>query len=142
MELHELTSDLAVAGQIGPADIPVLAAKGIRAIICNRPDGEAPEQPSYREIERAAAALGIEIVYQPVQSGAMGDGDVQAFEKALNTLPKPALAYCRSGTRCAALWSLSEVRRRPVQDIVRRAMEAGYDLRGLLPRLEEASRKP
>ncbi len=137
MELKKLTDDLAVAGQIDPADMQQLAAEGIRAIICNRPDGEAPDQPSYREIEKAAAAQGIKTVYQPVISGAIGDGDVLAFEQALGELPKPVLAYCRSGTRCTALWSLGEAGKRPVDDILTRALKAGYDMSGLLPRLQK-----
>jgi sulfide:quinone oxidoreductase len=139
MKLHKLTDDLAVTGQIDPRDIPLLAAKGIRAIICNRPDGEAAEQPSYRQIEEAAAAQGMKIVYQPV-SGVIGDADAQAFGKALGDLPKPVLAYCRSGTRCTALWSLSEAGKRPVQEILQRTMQAGYDMTGLVPRLEKARR--
>ena len=27
------------------------------------------------------------------------------FDKALQDLPKPILAYCRSGTRCTMLWA-------------------------------------
>src|SRR5271165_6202824 len=136
MELRKLTEDLAVTGQIDPADVPQLAAQGIRAIICNRPDGEAPDQPLYRSIEQAAAAQGMQIVYQPVVSGAIGDEDVEAFEKVLETLPKPVLAYCRSGTRCTALWSLSEAGKRPVEQILMMARNAGYDMTPLLPRLQ------
>lgn len=135
MALNKLTDELAVAGQIAPADVPALAAEGIRAIICNRPDGEAFEQPPFQDIERAAAENGVQIIYQPVQTGAIGDADVLAFEAAVNDLPKPVLAYCRSGTRCTALWALSEAGKRPVQEILDRAMKAGYDMSGLAPRL-------
>jgi sulfide:quinone oxidoreductase len=135
MDIRKLTDELAVAGQIVPGDIPDLAAAGIRAIICNRPDGEAPGQASYSEIEKAAAANGIEIVYQPVSPNSIADSDAEAFGKALSELPKPLLAYCRSGTRCAVLWSLSEAGKRPAEDILRTAARAGYDLTPFLPRL-------
>jgi sulfide:quinone oxidoreductase len=137
MELHKLTDDLAVSGQIEPGDIPALAAKGVRAIICNRPDGEAPGQPAYREIEQAAKAQGMQALYQPVVSSAITDADVETFDRALESLPKPILAYCRSGARCTALWSLGQAGKRPTGDILMTALEAGYDLRGLLPRLEK-----
>jgi sulfide:quinone oxidoreductase len=140
MRLPKLTDDLAVTGQLDPSDVASVAEEGIRAIICNRPDGEASDQPLHREIEREAAARGIAFVYQPVVSGAIADADAIAFEGALRELPKPVLAYCRSGTRCAALWSLSEAGKRSVDDILARTRQAGYDMTALLPRLEKAKR--
>jgi|SRR5271165_281839 len=140
MELRKLTDSLFVSGQIEPAEVPLLAAQGIRALICNRPDGESPEQPTAKAIEEAAAAHGIEIVYQPVVSSSISDADVEAFGKALETLPGPMLAYCRSGTRCTILWALSEAGKRPLQDILLRTMRAGYDMSPIVSRLEQRQR--
>ncbi len=135
MQLRRLTNELAVAGQINPSDVPGLAAQGIRAIICNRPDGEGPDQPAYAEMEKAAAANGIKIAYQPVVPTSISDDDAATFGKLLDELPKPALVYCRSGMRSAALWALSQAGKQPVKDIVEQAAMAGYDLKPLLPRL-------
>jgi sulfide:quinone oxidoreductase len=137
MDVRKLTDDMFVTPQIEVRDIPTLAASGFRAIICNRPDGEAPDQPDFREIEQAAGEHGITILYQPVRSGAISEADVTTFQEAVATLPKPILAYCRSGTRCSALWSLSEAGKRPLQDIIERTLAAGYDMRGLLRAFEE-----
>jgi sulfide:quinone oxidoreductase len=79
MDVRRLTDDVFVAAQIDAGDIPALAARGFRTIICNRPDGEAPEQPSVTDIEKAAKAHGLTIRYQPVQSGSISDADVLAF---------------------------------------------------------------
>ena len=135
MELRRLTNEIAVAGQINPGDIPGLAAQGIRAIICNRPDGEAPGQPRYSEIEKAAAASGIKIAYQPVSPMAISDEDAATFSKLLDELPKPVLLYCRSGMRSTALWALSQAGTLSPEDIVEAAAMAGYDLKPFLPRL-------
>ncbi len=135
MELRRLTDELAVTGQICPGDIPALAAEGIRAIICNRPDGEAPGQPAFAEVEKAAAANGVKIAYLPVTPAAISDDDAETFGKLLDELPKPALAYCRSGMRSTALWALSQAGTQPAQDIVKAAAVAGYDLKPFLPRL-------
>jgi sulfide:quinone oxidoreductase len=140
MELHKITGDLSVAGQLEAAELPLVAGKGFRSIICNRPDGEAPGQPAFGPIEEAAAALGIKTAYQPVSPNSVSDADGAAFGKLLEELPKPILAYCRSGTRCTVLWALSEAPRRPHKDIVLQAMRAGYDLTGLIPRLLELHR--
>ena len=135
MQLRRLTNELAVAGQVNPSDIPGLAAQGIRAIICNRPDGEAPDQPTYAEMEKAAAANGIKIVYQPVVMTAISDADAEAFGKLLDELPKPVLVYCRSGMRSTTLWALSQAGTLPVEEIVEAAAMAGYDLKPFLSRL-------
>jgi sulfide:quinone oxidoreductase len=141
MDLRKLTDDLSVAGQVDPAEIPLLAAQGIRSIICNRPDGEAAGQPPFTMVEQTAAAFGIKVLYLPVVSSAIGDAEVASFGKALEELPKPALAYCRSGTRSAVLWSLNEAAGgRPIQDILSKAAQAGYDLSALSPRLEKMQR--
>ena len=135
MQLRRLTNEIAVAGQVNPSDMPGLAAQGIRAIICNRPDGETPDQPAYAEMEKAAAANGIKIAYQPVVPTAISDADAVTFGKLLDELPKPVLVYCRSGMRSTALWALSQAGTLPVKDIVEAAAMAGYDLQPLLPRL-------
>ncbi len=135
MQLRKLTDELAVAGQLNAGDIPGVAAGGIRAIICNRPDGESPDQPSYSQIEKVAAENGIEIVYLPVAPNAIGDSDAEAFGKRLDELPKPVLAYCRSGMRSTALWALGQAGKLPVEDILKQAAMAGYDLTPLLSRL-------
>src|SRR5262245_56915997 len=124
MDLHKLTDDVTVTGQIDPAEIPLLAAQGMRAIICNRPDGEVPGQPPFSTVEQAAAASGIKAAYLPVVSNAISEADAEAFGEAHEELPKPILAYCRSGTRSAVLWSLSEVGKRPIEDILSKASQA------------------
>jgi sulfide:quinone oxidoreductase len=140
MELHKITEDLSVASQLGAADVPLLAAQGFRTIICNRPDAEAVGQPPFGPVEEAARAAGMTAVYQPVPSSAVSDADGAAFGKLLEELPKPVLAYCRSGTRCTILWALSQAAKQSSGEIVRQAKAAGYDLTGLAPRLQNLFR--
>ncbi len=140
MELHKITEDLSVASQLDAADVPLIAAKGFRAIVCNRPDGEAIGQPAFGPVEAAARAAGMAVAYQPVPSNAVGDADGAAFGKLLEELPKPLLAYCRTGTRCTVLWALSQAPQQPAGEIMLRAMRAGYDLSRLEPRLKNLFR--
>ena len=107
MDVKRIDDRLGVSPQITAADVAALAADGFRAIVCNRPDGEGADQPSFEEIATAAKAAGLEARYIPVTSGMVRDEDAAAFGDALATLPGPVLAYCRTGTRSATLWSLS-----------------------------------
>jgi len=122
-----------VAGQIEPGDIVEAAARGIRVIVNNRPDGEEPGQPAGAEIERAARAAGLGYRHIPI-AGEISGGQIEAMAAAL--AEGRTLAFCRSGTRSTYLWALAE-RRRGVESgtIIAQADAAGYDLAPLRPYL-------
>ena len=104
--IRKLSDDVSVTGQIEPADIEAIAAAGFKALICNRPDDEEPGQPAYAAIAAQAAAHGMIVHHQPVVSGRLVGTDVGDFGRLMATLPKPVLAYCRSGARCTQLFNL------------------------------------
>ncbi|NNU81130.1 TIGR01244 family phosphatase [Halovulum dunhuangense] len=105
---RQLVPGLSVGAQIHPEDLPALARAGIRGIIINRPDGEEPGQPGHDAITEAALAVGIHTRYIPAFHGQIGEAEVQAFAAALDTLPEPIFAYCRSGARSTLLWNMAE----------------------------------
>src|SRR5688572_24486205 len=84
MEIRTIDRELAVAPQLQPADLAELARTGFRAVICNRPDGEAADQPVFAEIERAARELGMEARYLPAESGKVSDEQGQQFGRLLD----------------------------------------------------------
>lgn len=129
--IKRLTDEISVAPQIKPSEVAELAALGFRSIICNRPDGEAADQPLFAEIERAAASAGLTARYIPVATGQVTSEDAVAFGAAFLVLPKPVLAYCRSGTRSTTLWALSQAGKRPAGDIAADARAAGFDVSGV-----------
>ena len=130
----KLTDELSVCSFVTPAELPELA-KQFRTIINNRPDNEEPGQASSAELEEAAQALGLDYVHIPVVPGQMTEQQVTAFAKALADKPGTKLAFCRSGTRAASLWALSQAGKRSAGDILAAAAKAGYDLKTLEPRL-------
>ncbi len=135
MDLKKISSKFSVSPQIAAADLAAIQEAGFRAIICNRPDGEGADQPSFEEIEAAAKKAGLETAYVPVTSGLVTDDDVAAFGAALNDLPRPVLAYCRTGTRSATLWSFHESKKRPMPEILAATKAAGYDMNGVARRI-------
>ena len=136
MELKSLSPDLLVTGQISVGDIAALAERGVRAIINNRPDGESMGQPLTADIERAAAEQGIAFRTIPFTSGRQTMADVEAFRAALDELPRPLLMYCRTGMRSTSIWAMAEAGRTPVEDLLRMAAGAGYDLSPMQPVLQ------
>ena len=136
MSPKKLSDDLSVSAQIDPAEMADLAAAGYKSILCNRPDDEDAGQPSIHEVTKAAAAHGIEVRHDPVISGGMRPEDIDIFADALDNLPKPVLAYCRTGTRCTMLWAASQHGLMTTEDIIKTAAEAGYDVSGLMQRMD------
>lgn len=136
MDLRKITEDFSVSPQIEAADIPAIAEAGFRAILCNRPDGEEIGQPGYAPIAEAARAAGLEVEFLPIVSGRITRADAEAFGTALDTLPKPILAYCRTGTRCTVMWSMTQLDTLGSEEVLHRSAAAGYDMSGLVAQLQ------
>ena len=142
MDLKPISDSLTVSPQIIVADIPELARQGYRAIICNRPDGEGADQPTFEEISSAAKSAGMEAAYVPVVAGKVLDADADAFGDAMRELPGPVLAYCRTGTRSATLWSLAEADTLGTAEVLSRTKAAGYDMAGVVRRIVNGGKTP
>ena len=128
-DIRRVTEDFAVAPQIAPEDMDGLAAQGFRLVINNRPDGEAPDQPTSTAMAAAAARAGLDYLHIPV-AGMAQRGQIEAMVEALKGAGGPALAFCRSGTRSITAWALGEALTggRSPEELARLARAAGYDL--------------
>ena len=142
MDIKSLTKGLSVSEQILPADIKAIKDAGFRAIICNRPDGEGADQPTFEEIAKAAKKAGLEAAYQPIVAGKVGDDDAVTFDALMTELPGPVLAFCRTGTRSTTLWSLSQADKRAMPDILAASKAAGYDMAGVVRRIANGGKTP
>lgn len=128
MELKRINDHVSVSGQIQPEDVKTLKDLGFTAIVNNRPDGEAPDQPAGAEIEAAAKAAGL--AYHAIPLGRDGvNPDMVAQTKAvLEGSDGKVFCFCRSGTRSTTLWALSQAGDAPASQIIAQAAEAGYDM--------------
>ena len=127
--IKQVTEEFSVSGQLSADDIEHMAARGIRSLMCNRPDGEANDQPNVTEIEMAAERHGMQLTYLPVVSGQITPDDIDKFLSCYERLQKPVHAYCRTGTRSVTLWAMYQQRLgMPEGEILRLTGEQGYDL--------------
>ncbi len=131
MDIRKIDDTISVAPQIELQEMDEIARLGFKSVICNRPDGETLEQPEQRLMEEAALAAGLDFRYLPLSPGRLTAELVEDFGAALHDMPGPVLAYCRSGTRSATLWALSQAGKRPADEILGMAADAGYDLGGI-----------
>lgn len=126
LQFNQLTETLSVAGQPEPSDMAALATQGFEVVICNRPDGEAVDQPTMADMEAAAQAAGMMFIRYPVNPGNFPGNDLAGLGASFDS-GKKVFAYCRTGTRCANLWVAT---RQPEERTiaVAKAQGLGYDL--------------
>ena len=127
MKIVNLTDSVSVSEQISPQDMKEIAAAGFKVVVNNRPDGEAPDQPTSAEIAMAAEAAGLSYYYLPITAANFPGPDVMLMASLLDNPDEPVLAFCRTGTRCTNLW----VATREADDApeaVSHARRLGYDL--------------
>ncbi|MDC8785095.1 protein tyrosine phosphatase family protein [Roseateles koreensis] len=106
LPFQALTPDFSVAPQLLPEDIQQAQAAGFKSVINNRPDFEGgADQPTSALIAHAAETAGLVYRHLPVQGAYQSPEEIQAFRDLLDSLPKPILAFCRSGARAARLYA-------------------------------------
>jgi uncharacterized protein (TIGR01244 family) len=105
IQVQQVSPDVCVAPQLGPEAMAAAADAGFKSVVNNRPDFEGgPNQPTNAAIEAAAKAAGLTYVFLPVAPGYQSPEEIARFAELLATLPKPILAFCRSGTRSGKLF--------------------------------------
>ena len=103
--IQQLSHDVCVAGQLDPPAMAWAAQAGFKSVVNNRPDFEGgPDQPTNEAIEAAARAAGLTYAFLPVQGGYQSPEEIARFGELVTRLPKPILAFCRSGARSGRLF--------------------------------------
>ncbi len=104
-----IAADVSVAPQLTPEWMAVAAREGFRSIVNNRPDFEGgSEQPTSAAIEAAALAAGLAYRHLPVDGGYQSPQEIAEFARLLAELPRPLLAFCRSGARSTRLYAAAQ----------------------------------
>jgi sulfide:quinone oxidoreductase len=133
LEIRKVSDEFSVSGQLEPDAIATLQAAGVKMLICNRPDNEAPGQPAYAELARRAADAGMTVHYLPVVHDTINEQNVEDFATLLNDAATPVHAWCRSGLRSITLWSLAQIKSGadPAAQVAT-ATRLGFDFRSFL----------
>lgn len=137
MELKRINDEVSVAGQILPSELADIKQAGFVAIVNNRPDGEAPDQPTGAEIKAAAEAAGLKYYSIPMGREGVSPEMIEQTRAALEGSDGPVLCFCRTGTRSTTLWALSQAGQMEAEDIVSAAANAGYDMSHLTGHLNQ-----
>lgn len=111
LPIRQIAADVCVAPQLTPEAMAELARLGFRSVINNRPDfEEGPHQPTAASVEAAARAAGLEYAHLPVQPAYQSPEEIARFADLLERLPRPLVAFCRSGARSTKLYTAATAR--------------------------------
>jgi uncharacterized protein (TIGR01244 family) len=106
LPFRPIAPDVCVAPQLTPEAMAQAAQQGFKSVVNNRPDFEhGPDQPTNAQIEAAALAAGLQYRWLPVDAGFQSTEQIAAFAQLLKDLPRPLLAFCRSGARSTRLFN-------------------------------------
>lgn len=106
LAVQPLSPDVCASPQLTPEAMATAAQQGFRSVVNNRPDFEGgPDQPTSAAIEAAASAAGLAYAHLPVAPGYQSPEEVARFAELLAKMPRPILAFCRSGARSARLFA-------------------------------------
>ena len=137
VRIVHLSPTFAVAGQLAAGDFAEIQALGFKAIIANRPDGESWMQLSAAKTEQLAAEHGMAFRYLPlVMADVLEQRTSEATQAAIDALPGPVLAFCRSGTRSAMAWAANASLSQPVDGIIAALKQADFEIPGLADELQ------
>jgi hypothetical protein len=108
LEITQHNEEFSTVGQIMPEEVAQIAALGYKSVIDNRPDMEGGhDQPLHIDIETQVKSAGMQFAYLPVISGSITPEQVQQMADLIESMPKPILAFCRSGARSTNLYHLA-----------------------------------
>nr|WP_316639283.1 TIGR01244 family sulfur transferase [uncultured Roseateles sp.] len=106
LPINQIAPDVCVAPQLDAGAMQALADLGFKSVINNRPDFEGgPDQPTSAQVEAAALAAGLEYRHLPVNGAYQSPEEIAQFRALLDSLPRPLLAFCRSGARSTRLYN-------------------------------------
>ena len=132
MQIANISGLYHVSPQISLTDVEFLSEKGFEKIICNRPDFEVPINIQSNVIEKVAKKIGLSFEYHPLTFENMNTENIEKQMAFINESKGPILAYCTSGTRCAAIWALGQIGKMSKDEILKTTLQSGYNLEGLL----------
>ena len=132
MQINNVSGIYNVSPQISVTDLEFLSENGFEKIICNRPDFEVPPSFQSSVIKKVATEIGLSFEYHPLTFENMNAENIEKQMFFIDESERPVLAYCTSGTRCAAIWALGQVGKMSKDEILKTTRESGYNLEGLL----------
>lgn len=96
--------DVAFSAQISVQQVALVAQKGFKTVINNRPDNEESNQPTSAEIQQACEQAGLAYTAIQFSGGELTQAQVDEFAEFFNNAQQPVFLFCRSGNRSNVIY--------------------------------------
>ncbi|WP_117234760.1 beta-lactamase hydrolase domain-containing protein [Vibrio maerlii] len=103
MNIQTLSTHYSVSDQLFVEDLSTIKKLGYEAVVCNRPDDEVEDQPSFNSLRERAEELDMKMFYIPMSCPEFSMADQDELRNVLNEYTL-VLGYCRTGNRSKILW--------------------------------------
>lgn len=135
----KLSENFAVSPQLTETDFDQLATAGYKTVINNRPNGEEAGQLTATAAQKIAQENDLNYVHIPVKMPEITKEAVEQFSQAIKENPGPILAHCKTGTRSAILWTITQAQQTDLSldELMQRTAQQGYDLTKMRPLIEQ-----
>jgi len=141
MNKIQIDENFSISKQITLEDVKLLADDGIKILICNRPDGEDPNQLTCAQVKAVADENGMQFVHIPVAGREIPEESLEKFADVLDNGNEKIHAYCRTGTRSSFFWGLFMAKTNSTHDILTKAESLGFSLAPIADKIEEICNK-
>lgn len=133
--IRKITDEVSIICRaVVTSDFPTFKNAGFNSVVNNRPDNEAPGQQNSDKLSASAKMSQMEYAFIPAHSLDMET--ILASVEAYETLSKPVITFCASGTRSAMLWCFAAVQDMGIDNVLETALRAGFQLNHIRPALQ------
>lgn len=126
-----------ITTQIELSDIAELRRLGFRSVLNARPDQEEIDQPSALVLEAAAEKAGLDYIHVPITPETVSTLSPRAAKLIIESLRPPVMAFCKTGARAAAIWSVAHAHEKSSDELIENAHRVGADIERLKPLLSQ-----
>jgi len=141
MQIKQIEENFTISEQIKLEDLKILAKMGTKILICNRPEGEEPNQLTNAEIITEAETHGIKFVHIPSPGREIPQESLTLFVKTFKESNDKIHAYCRTGTRSSIFWGLTKALEKDPKTVINEGHAVNVNLEAIESQLEDVYAK-
>ncbi len=102
--MNNLAHQVTFSPQISAEQVPLIAEKGYKTVICNRPDNEEEGQPTSASVAEACKQAGLVFKEVSYSGGNLTQENLEIFAEFFKNNEQPVYMYCRSGNRSKMMY--------------------------------------
>lgn len=141
MNIKHIEDNFSISEQITLEDIQTLANMEVKTLICNRPEGEEPNQLTSQQLNEETSKHGIKFIHIPSPGREIPAESLSLFIETFTKSEGKIHAYCRTGTRSSIFWGLTLATQMTSEEVINKGNSVGVNLSGVEQQLKAVSKQ-